>query len=212
MILHCKNCKKKFSIIEEESYIIGKIVKCKHCDEEWIYESKSKYLENRLAELSEDLDKTEIMLNIKKNEHKDKIINLEDNLKIKKEELNNQKKLEENVLAFEKRLTDTEKVNSEQIELEIKITDIEKQIKTTHEDIYTKNKDIEKKTNYLETKISSYNREGNVNSHDVEQKIKVNSSEVVDLRIVEKDNKRNKDQGIENKKKKYRFFSLDQIK
>ena len=213
MILHCKNCKKKFSIIEEESYIIGKIVKCKHCDEEWIYESKSKFLENRLAELSEDLDKTEIILNIKKNEHKDKIINLEDNLKIKKEELNNQKKLEENVLAFEKRLTDTEKVNSEQIELEIKITDIEKQIKTTHEDIYTKNKDIEKKTNYLETKISSYNREGNVNSHDVEQKIKVNSSEVVDLRIVEKDNKRNKDQGIENKKKKkYRFFSVDQIK
>ena len=61
---------------------------------------------------------------------------------------------------------------------------------------------MKKKTNYLETKISSYNREGNVNSHDVEQKIKVNSSEVVDLRVVEKDNKKNKDQGIENKKKK----------
>ena len=60
MILHCKNCKKKFSIIEEESYIEGKIVQCKHCKEEWIYESKSKYLENRLDDLSEDLDKTEI--------------------------------------------------------------------------------------------------------------------------------------------------------
>ena len=212
MILHCKNCKKKFSVIEEESYIEGKIVQCKHCKEEWIYESKSKYLENRLAELGEDLDKTEIKLNIKKKEHKDKIINLENKLKIKTEELDDQKKLEEKVLAFEKRLTDTEKSNSEQMELEIKITDMEKQLNTTHEDIYTKNKDIEKKTNYIETKIGSYNHERNANTHDDEQKIKVNSSEVVDLRVFEKDNKRNKDQGTENKKrKKFRFFSPDQI-
>ena len=46
MILHCKNCKKKFSSMEEESNIEGKIVKCRYCNEEWIYESKSKYLEN----------------------------------------------------------------------------------------------------------------------------------------------------------------------
>ena len=210
MILHCKNCKNKFSIIEEESNLVGKIVQCRHCNEEWIYESKSKYLENRLAELGEDLDKTEIKLNIKKDVHKEKIINLENNLKIKKEELNNQKKLEEKVLAFEKRLTDTEKTNSEQIDLEIKIVDIEKKIKSMHEDIYTKNKDIEKKTNYIETKIGSYNHEGNVNSYDDEQKIKVNSSEVVDLRVFDKDNKRNKDQETENKKrKKFRFFSPD---
>ena len=198
--------------MEEESYIEGKIVQCRHCNEEWIYESKSKYLENRLAELTEDLDKTEITLNIKKNEHKDKIINLENNLKIKTEELNNQKKLEEKVLAFEKRLTDTEKANSEQIELEVKIADIEKQIKSTYEDIYSKNIDIEKKTNYIESKISSYNSEKNIDSHDDEQKIKVNSSEVVDLRIFDNDNKINKDQGTKNKKrKKFRFFSPDQI-
>jgi len=210
MILHCKNCKNKFSIIEEESNLIGKIVQCRHCNEEWIYESKSKYLENRLAELGEDLYKTEIKLNIKKDEHKEKIINLENNLKIKKEELNNQKKLEEQVLAFEKRLTDTEKTNSEQIDLEIKIVDIEKKIKSMHEDIYTKNKDIEKKTNYIETKISSYNHEGNVNSHDDVQKIKVNSREVVDLRVFDNDNKRNKDQETDNKKrKKFRFFTPD---
>ena len=213
MILHCKNCKKKFSILEKESYIEGKIIQCSHCNEEWIYESKTKYLENRLAELGEDLDKTEIILNIKKNENKDKIINLENNLKIKTEELDNQKKLEEKVLDFEKRLTDTEKSNSEQMELEIQIADIEEQIKTTHEDIYIKNKDIEKKTNYIETKISSYNHEEKVNNQVDEQKIKVNSSEVVDLRVFDKDNKRNKDQGTENKKKKkYRFFSPDQIK
>ena len=210
MILHCKNCKNKFSIIEEESNLVGKIVQCRHCNEEWIYESKSKYLENRLAELGEDLYKTEIKLNIKKDEHKEKIINLENNLKIKKEELNNQKKLEEQVLAFEKRLTDTEKTNSEQIDLEIKIVDIEKKIKSMHEDIYTKNKDIEKKTNYIETKISSYNHEGNVNSHDDVQKIKVNSREVVDLRVFDNDNKRNKDQETDNKKrKKFRFFTPD---
>ena len=220
MILHCKNCKKKFSILGEESYIEGKIVQCKHCKEEWIYESKSKYLENRLAELGEDLDKTEIILNVKKNENKDKIINLENNLKIKTEELDNQKKLEEKVLAFEKRLTDTEKSNSEQWELEIKITDMEKQIKTTHEDIYTKNKDIEKKTNYIETKINSYNNPENIPSHKEEQKIKVNSSEVVNLGVFDKnnkrnkdqDNKRNKDQETENKKrKKFRFFSPTSI-
>jgi len=210
MILHCKNCKNKFSIIEEESNLVGKIIQCRHCNEEWIYESKSKYLENRLAELGEDLYKTEIKLNIKKDEHKEKIINLENNLKIKKEELNNQKKLEEQVLAFEKRLTDTEKTNSEQIDLEIKIVDIEKKIKSMHEDIYTKNKDIEKKTNYIETKISSYNHEGNVNSHDDVQKIKVNSREVVDLRVFDNDNKRNKDQETDNKKrKKFRFFTPD---
>ena len=210
MILHCKNCKNKFSIIEEESNLIGKIVQCRHCNEEWIYESKSKYLENRLAELGEDLYKTEIKLNIKKDEHKEKIINLENNLKIKKEELNNQKKLEEQVLAFEKRLTDTEKTNSEQIDLEIKIVDIEKKIKSMHEDIYTKNKDIEKKTNYIETKISSYNHEGNVNTLDGVQKIKVNSREVVDLRVFDNDNKRNKDQETDNKKrKKFRFFTPD---
>ena len=192
MILHCKNCKKKFSIIEEESYIEGKIVQCKHCKEEWIYESKSKYLENRLAELGEDLDKTEILLNVKKNENKDKIINLENKLKIKTEELDDQKKLEEKVLAFEKRLTDAEKSNSEQIDLEIKIAGIEQQIKSTSEDINTKNKDIEKKTNYIETKINSYNNPENIASHKDEQKIKVNSSEVVDLKVFEKENKRNK--------------------
>ena len=48
------------------------------------YESKSKILENRLAELSEELDKTESMLNLKKNEHKEKISSLEINLKLKK--------------------------------------------------------------------------------------------------------------------------------
>ena len=213
MFLHCKNCKQKFSIIENEAEIEGNLVHCRHCHHEWIYESKSKYLENRLAELSEDLDKTDAMLSLKKNEHKEKILNLEENLKIKKKELEDQNNLEERVLAFEKRLTKTEKANSEQVELEIKITDMEKQIKSTYEDIYSKNTDIEKKANYIESKISLYNREANLKSNDDEQKIEVNSSDVVNLRVFEKDNKRNKDKGNENKKKrKFHFFSPDKIK
>ena len=43
MILHCKNCKEKFSIMGDEAKIEGNLVRCKHCHEEWIYESKSKY-------------------------------------------------------------------------------------------------------------------------------------------------------------------------
>ena len=197
----------------EESNLEGKIVQCRHCNEQWIYESKTRYLENRLAELGEDLNKTEIKLNIKKDEHKDKIINLENDLKIKIKELNKQKQLEEKVLAFEMRLSTTEKSNSEQKELETKISNIENQIKLTHEDIYNKNKDIEKKTNYIESKISSYNHEEKFENEDDVDKITVNSNEVVDIRVFDKENKENKNQLSENKKrKKFRFFTPDQIK
>ena len=207
MILYCKNCKKKFSLIVEEVNLEGKIVQCRHCSEQWIYESKTKYLENRLVELGEDLNKTEIKLNIKKDEHKNKIINLENDLKNKIEELNNQKKLEEKVLAFEKRLSETEKVNLEQIKLETKISSIEKQIQITHEDIYGKNKDIEKKTNYIESKISSYNEPINYESLNNE-KIMINSNEVVDIRTYEEENIKDKNKLGDNiGKKKFRFFT-----
>ena len=212
MILHCKNCKNKFSIIIEEINIEGKIVQCKHCNEQWIYESKTRYLENRLGELGDDLNKTEIKLNIKKDEHKDKITNLENDLKIKIEELNKQNKLEEKVLAFEKRLSNTEKSNSEQKELATKISNIEHQIQSTVENIYTKNKDIEKKTNYIESKINLYNREENLNNHENLDKIKVNSNDVVDIRAFDQEGKKNNDQSSKNKKrKKFSFFTPNQI-
>ena len=153
MILHCKNCKNKFSIIVEEINLEGKLIQCIHCNNEWIYESRTRYLENRLTELGDDVKKTEIKLEIKNGAHKSKILNLEDDLKCKIEELNKQKELEQKVLAFEERLSITEKSNSEQIELEAKILDIESQIKSTHENIFSKNKDIEKKTVYIEKKI-----------------------------------------------------------
>ena len=124
-----------------------------------------------------------------------------------------QNKLEKKVLAFEKRLNNTEKTNSEQIDLEIKIADKEKEIKSIHEDIFSKNIDIEKKTNYIQNKIKSYNRETNINTNEDVQKIKINSSQVVNLRGFEKESKKNKDEGTENKKrKKFSFFSPDQYK
>ena len=213
MILHCKSCKNKFSVIEEEINLEGKIVQCRHCNEQWIYESKTRYLENRLAELGEDLDKTEIKLNLKKDEHQSKIKNLENDLKIKIEELDKQKKLEEKVLAFEERLSNTEKSNSEQIELETKISDIETQIKTTHENIYNKNKDIEKKTIYIEKKISSYERKEDINNSEPEHQIKVNSSDVVNIRVFDQDGKKNKEQLNDSKKRKrFRFFTPDRTK
>ena len=58
MMIHCNNCKKKFYLINENSELEGKIVQCKYCNEKWLYESKTKYLENRLAELNTDLELT----------------------------------------------------------------------------------------------------------------------------------------------------------
>jgi len=159
MLLHCNHCKKKFTLVEDEYKLEGKLVKCKHCQEEWIYESQSQYLENRLTELDQDLSRTEVKLNDTNSGHSEKIDTLEKNLKIKKDELDKQKLLEERISVFEKRITDTEKANIEQAELEIKIAKMEGEIEKTSDNIFTKNKDIEKKTNYLEMKITSYNEE-----------------------------------------------------
>ena len=107
MMIHCKNCKKKFYVLDEGSELEGKVVECKYCNSQWIYESKSKYLENRLAELNKDLDDTESKINLRKKEHEEKISQLENNLKTKKEELKQQKLLQEKVNTFENRLKET---------------------------------------------------------------------------------------------------------
>ena len=211
MIIHCKSCKNKFTVLADEINLEGRILQCKHCNDQWIYESKTKYLENRLLELGDDLNKTEIKLNIKKDEHIDKIKNLENDLQIKITELENQKKLEEKVLAFEERLVNTEKTNSEQKDLEIKISSIENQIKLTHEDIFSKNKDIEKKTNYIETKINSYEKVDIIQDYEELNKVEVNNRDVVNIRPLDLVNKKSKKQSHENKKK-FSFFRPDKIK
>ena len=73
MILDCNNCNKKFSLDEEEYKLEGQTVKCLHCKEEWVFVSKSGYLENRLAELDQNLYKTETKLNEINTKHVEKI-------------------------------------------------------------------------------------------------------------------------------------------
>ena len=212
MMINCKNCKQKFYLINEGNDLEGKLIKCKHCNEQWIYETKTQYLENRLFELTSDLQKTEAKINLRKKEHEEKISNLENDLNTKKLELDKQKELSDKVTAFENRLKETEKLNLEELELGNKMHKIKKQIRTTSANIDSKNKDIEEKTNYIESRINSYN-EDVPNIHLNEEKIKVNSSEIVDIgngyrKSVNK--KINKDD--EKKDKKFKFFSPNFIK
>ena len=66
MMIHCKNCKQKFYVMNENSELEGKVIQCKYCNDQSIYESRTVYLENRLEELSKDLDNAEIKINYNK--------------------------------------------------------------------------------------------------------------------------------------------------
>ena len=161
MMIHCNNCKKKFYLINENSELEGKIVQCKYCNEKWLYESKTKYLENRLTALNTDLDNAESKINLRKKECQEKITKLEEDLDLKKNEFELQKILQDKVSVFENRLKETEKLNSEELELNDKVGEVKKQIRTTTENISSYNKDIEEKTNYIESRINSYNKDKN---------------------------------------------------
>tara|TARA_B110000305_G_scaffold208091_1_gene240065 strand:- start:608 stop:919 length:312 start_codon:yes stop_codon:yes gene_type:complete len=84
MILLCKNCKKKFYLHNDGTELEGKVIECKFCSQKWLYESKTKYLENRLVELNNELDNTVSKINLRKKEYQDKINQLEDDLQKKK--------------------------------------------------------------------------------------------------------------------------------
>ena len=129
-MLICKSCKDKFYTPNENSSLEGKMVKCTKCNAQWIYESKTKYLEDRLSELVIDLDNTENKINLRKKEREDKISLLINDLNFKKEELEKQKNLEEKVSTFENRLKVTEKLNLEELDLDKKAHKIQKEIRT----------------------------------------------------------------------------------
>ena len=206
MMLHCKNCKKKFYLNNEDEELEGKLVECKFCNEKWLYESKSKYLENRLAELNQDLNNTDSKINLRKKDFQEKINRLEIQLKDKIIELDKQKLLKDQVTTFENRLKETEKLNNEELELHKKAGNIKKQIRITTEDISSSNKDIEEKTNYLETKINSYNNaEQEENEQSTPPKPQIVDNEVVDININDKFKK-----SKENKKRI--FFSPNFLK
>ena len=213
-MIHCNNCKKKFYLINENSELEGKIVQCKYCNEKWLYESKTKYLENRLAELNTDLDNAESKINLRKKECQEKITKLEEDLDLKKNEFELQKILQDKVSVFENRLKETEKLNSEELELNDKVGEVKKQIRTTTENISSYNKDIEEKTNYIESRINSYNKDKNEDellnrnsSNDI-------NSEVVNIkRHLNPSSENNENYSEDNKeKKRNRFFSPNFIK
>jgi len=199
MLIYCKNCEKKFILNKSELDLEGSLITCDHCKGEWIYESKTHFLESRLAELDQDLNNKEINLNEQNDKHNKRIDLLEKDLKTKNEELIKQKLLEEKIATFEKRITDTEKLNSQQADLEIHKNKLEDEVKKTSENIINKNKDIEKKTNYLKMKINSYDFD---NMSKEKDKIAINdkNNDVVNLNNydLEEKNKINK--------KKHRFF------
>ena len=205
MLLDCKNCNNKFTLEEDESKLEGQVVKCPSCKEEWVFESKSNYLENRLAELDQDLYKTELQLNNLNNKHSGKIDQLEKDLKLKKEQQSKQKLLEDKIGLYEKRITETEKSNSEQADLEIKISKMESEVEKASENIFTKNKDIEKKANYLEMKINSYKDD---QKKEKQKKIEIydDESDVVNFKSFENEEKDNKKNSTVETQKKVNYF------
>ena len=194
MILECKNCKKKLTFIEDDISLEGQLITCKYCNEDWIYNSMTLYLENKLIELDLDLNTKEIKINELNTEHNEKSQQLEKDLNLKKEELNTQKLLEERISLFEKRVTDTEKLNIVQANLEIQIAQMENEVKKTSENISNKNETIEKKTNYLKMKINPFKNEPKDN---VSIGVDGRNADVVNFKGYEKD---------EKKKNKKSFF------
>ena len=205
MLLDCKNCNNKFNLDDDHNLEDQLSVQCPHCKEKWIYESPSNFLENRLAELDQDLYKTELKLNETHNKHSEKIETLEKNLKNKREELSKQILLEEKIALYEKRITETEKSNSEQADLEIKISKMENEVENVSENIFAKNKDIEKKANYLEMKINSYKDD---QKKEKQKKIKIydDESDVVNFKSFENEEKDNKKNSTVETQKKVNYF------
>lgn len=216
-MIHCNNCKKKFYHSNDNDELDGKVIQCKFCDEQWLYVTRTKYLENRLIELNQDLDNTESKINLRKIDIQDQINQLDEDLNKKKTELDEQKLLIDKVTAFENRLKETEKLNSEELELQTKARKIKKQIKATSDDISNQNKDIEEKANYLESKINSYNKDEIFENKSLHQmKSKTVNKDVIDINVNKNLNKL-KDDGLdksENNKEKKRgtFFSTDFLK
>ena len=221
-MLICKSCKDKFYIPNENSSLEGKMVKCTKCNANWIYESKTKYLEDRLSDLFIDLDNTENKINLRKKEREDKISTLINDLNLKKEELEKQENLEEKVRTFEDRLKVTEKLNLEELDLDKKAHKIQKEIRITSANIEAKNKDIEEKANNLESRINSYNNKEHYQENNsektmnyiVKKNLNDQDGEVVDIRTGTKktsDTSQN-EPSDEKKDKKFKFFSPGFIK
>jgi len=156
MNLACKKCNNKIILDLDENSLEGTLITCDSCNEEFIYHTKTFFLESRLTELDKDLDK---------------------------KELEKQILLEKKVTGFENRITETEKLNSHQADLETQIFELEKNVKKTTDDILNKNVNIEKKANYLEMKAGSIKKNAYKDESIV---VNDNQNDVVNFRAYEK--------------------------
>ena len=159
MKINCLYCKTDFICEDEKLNSKLSIVKCGHCQKEWHYESQFVGLEKRIEELDKELDSNENRLIEEKKFNLEKIESLEIELKNKKIELEKQKLIEDRLYHYEQRLTRSEKANSEQALYEEKIFKLREELKENSSEISIKNKEIDRKTNYLIMKSKSENRE-----------------------------------------------------
>jgi predicted Zn finger-like uncharacterized protein len=159
MKLKCIYCKTDFICEDQKLSSEHSIVKCGHCQKEWLYESQLTGLEKRIDELDKELESNENRLNEEKKFNFGKIEKLEAELNAKKLELDQQKLIEDKLYLYEQRLTRSEKENSEQAILEDKIFKLREEITEQTSEVLSKGKEIDRKTNYLTMKIKSENKE-----------------------------------------------------
>ena len=195
MNLACKKCNNKIILDLDENSLEGTLITCDSCNEEFIYHTKTFFLESRLTELDKDLDKKEFQINEQNSLYNNKIKLLELELSNQKKELEKQILLEKKVTGFENRITETEKLNSHQADLETQIFELEKNVKKTTDDILNKNVNIEKKANYLEMKAGSIKKNAYKDESIV---VNDNQNDVVNFRAYEKK--------VEKKPHKKSFF------
>jgi chromosome segregation ATPase len=159
MKLNCIYCKIDFICENQKINTVHQIVKCGHCQKEWLYESQLTGLEKRIKELDDELESNENRLNEEKRFNLEQIDKLEIELNNKNIELEQQKLIEDKLILYEQRLTRSEKKNSEQAILEDKIFKLREKITEQNSIVSIKSEEIEKKTNYLTMKSKSENKE-----------------------------------------------------
>ena len=195
MKINCIYCKTDF-ICEDNKLNSGlSIVKCGHCQKEWHYESQFTGLEKRIFELDKELESNENRLEEERKFNLQKIDSLVIELKNKKVELEKQKLLEGKLLLYEQRLTKTEKENSEQAHLEDKIFKLREQVNENTEEVSVRNKEIDRKTNYLIMKSKSENK--------ATPKLKIMNEKIADTKQEKKYIKKN-----DSPVKKYNFWKV----
>ena len=158
MKINCIYCKTDFICEDKKVNSMKSIIKCGNCSKEWDYKSITTELEKKIDELDIELENNENRIINEKKFNLEKIEKLEHELKYKNIELNKQKLIEDRLYLYEQRLTRSEKQNSEQAILEDKIFKLREEINKSSSEISIKNKEIDRRTNYLTMKAKEENK------------------------------------------------------